>query len=133
MQPFRLARVAAQAEGLRLRGYLRRQMRRAIFAAIAVAFFLAALALGEVAGVLALVARFPVIEAVLIVLGGNLLLALLFLALALSSRPGVSEVEALRLRETARMEMLRLFSTASLIGVATRVLREALQRRRDRD
>jgi hypothetical protein len=133
MQPLRLARVAAQAEGLRLRSYLRRQIRRAVFGAIAVVFFLGVLVLGEVAGVLALATRVPAIEAVLMMLAGNLVLALLFGAFALVSRPGAAEAEALRLRETAWMEMLRLFSTGALIGVATRLLREALQRRRNRD
>ena len=80
MRAVRLAKVAAQAEGLRLRRLVRRLAKRAAFGAVAAAFGLAALVLLHVLVFLALVdfAGMLGFWAALIVLGLDVVFAGLF-------------------------------------------------------
>ncbi|MBN8893134.1 MAG: hypothetical protein J0H91_22870, partial [Rhodospirillales bacterium] len=86
MRTLRLAQMAAQAEGLRLRRLARRVAVRAAFAAAAGVFLLAALAAVHVAVVLALACRMPPQYAVLWVAGGDVRLALILFLLARRAR-----------------------------------------------
>ena len=49
MRPFRLARIAAEAEGVRLRGMVTRIAMRVVFAVIALIFVMGALGIRHVA------------------------------------------------------------------------------------
>ena len=101
MRGIELLRIAAQAEMLRLRALVARQLRRAVFGAIAVIFVFAVLTLAEVAGWQVLRLYVESLSATLILLGINLVLAAVFGFLAARSSPGHTEQEALRVRRDA--------------------------------
>jgi threonine/homoserine/homoserine lactone efflux protein len=124
-----LLKTAAEAELLRLRTMMARQVRRGIFGAVAAVFGVAVLALAEVAGWQALRLKFQPIPTTLILLGINLVIAAAFGVLAARSAPGHTEREALRVRRQA-LETARgsLVVTAALPAV--RLLRGRRTRRR---
>jgi len=139
VRTLRLAKLAAQAEGVRLREMARRQARRVLLALIAGVFAVAFLAAGHVAIAMSLVPRFTPLQAVLIIGGGDLAIALLFGLLATVSRPGVAELAALRVRRDAVRgveESLTvpalIAGTARLVGGETliRLISRILSRRR---
>ena len=101
MRSINLLKIAAEAELLRLRAMMARQVRRGIFGAVAAVFGLAVLALAEVAGWLALLLKFQPIVSTLILLGANLAIAAVFGVLAARSSPGHTEQEALQVRQQA--------------------------------
>ncbi len=101
MRALRLARIAVEAEGLRLRYNLRRTVTRAVLGLIALAFLLAALAFGEIAGWFWLRMHFERPATSLIVAGANLVLAAILGLLAGRSSPGRVESEALAVRRRA--------------------------------
>jgi uncharacterized membrane protein len=117
-----LLKFALEAEILRLRAMVKRQGRRAAFGSTAFVFALAVLALGEIAGWQGLRLRFEAISATLILLGINLVIAVVFGLLAARSSPGHAEQEALRIRQQA-LDAARgsLFITAA-VPVATTLL-----------
>jgi cobalamin biosynthesis protein CobD/CbiB len=96
-----LLKIAAEAELLRLRTMMARQVRRGIFGAIAVVFGVVVLALVEVVGWQALRLKFQPIPATLILLGVNLAIAAVFGVLAARSTPSHTEHEALEVRQRA--------------------------------
>jgi hypothetical protein len=134
MRPVRLARIAAEAEGVRLRGMMTRMLTRVIFAVIALVFVLGALVFVHVAAWYeirtALDLSYLVTAAIL---GGvDLLIAIILLVLASRSAPSRVEVEALEVRRKA---LEGLSSTLSLTQMAMPVLRivsGATRRRRRR-
>ena len=128
MRSFNLLRVAAEAELLRLRAMLVRQGRRAAFGAVAVIFVLAALTLGEVAGLQVLRFYVAPISATLILLGINLAIAAVFGGLAARSAPGHVEREALRVRRQAVDAARGALTLTAALPVATTFL--GLRRRR---
>ena len=129
MRSINLLKIAAEAELLRLRTMMARQVRRGIFGAVAAVFGVAVLALAEVAGWQALWLEFQPIPTTLILLGINLAIAAAFGVLAARSAPGHTEREALRVRRQA-LETARgsLVFTAALPTV--RLLRGRRTRRR---
>ncbi len=118
-----LLKIAAEAEVLRYRCMAARQGRRAAFGAVALVFMLAVLALGEVAAWLALCLRFAAIEATLILLGINLVIAITFGLLAARSSPGHAEREALRVRQQSLDAARGMLSLAALVPVGNTLLR----------
>ncbi len=120
MSGVQLARFAAQAEFFRLRALLRRQAFRAIFAGVAVLFALAALAGGHVAGVLALCAYVTPMQAILIVAGLDLIVAIIFAAIASRDVPGAVEREALALRRATAEQAIEAVAVATLINRVVR-------------
>jgi hypothetical protein len=128
VRSFNLLRVAAEAEVLRLRAMLVRQGRRAAFGAVAVIFVLAALTLGEVAGLQVLRLYVASISATLILLGINLAIAAVFGGLAARSAPGQVEREALRVRRQAVDAARGALTLTAALPVATTLL--GLRRRR---
>jgi hypothetical protein len=121
VRSLRLAGVAAQAERLRLHCLARRMAIRAALGGVAAVFVLLALAGAHVAVVVYLAACIPVTHAVLWVMAGDLLLALLFAWLALRmSRPGPAERDARLLRDEALLPICDLISVGR---VAMRVER----------
>ena len=123
MRSVNLLKIAAEAEVLRYRSMAARQGRRAAFGAIALLFVLAVLALGEVAAWLALYPRFAAIEATLILLGINLVIAIVFGLLAARSSPSLAEREALRVRQQSLDAARGALSLAALIPVGNTLLR----------
>jgi hypothetical protein len=101
MRATELARAAAEAEGLRLKLLARRQVSRIVYGAIALVFLVAVLAVLHVLAYIGLRTRFDELYALLIVLGGDVVLLLVFALLAAFSSPGALEREALELRQAA--------------------------------
>ena len=101
MRSLNLLKLALDAEILRLRAMAARQGRRAAFGTIALVFALAVLALAEIAGWQGLRLKAEAIPATLILLGINLVIAVVFGLLAARSSPAHAEREALRVRQQA--------------------------------
>ncbi|MEA2790764.1 MAG: hypothetical protein QOG73_3170 [Acetobacteraceae bacterium] len=103
MRPFRLARIAAEAELVRLRGMMTRIMTRVIFGVVALFFLLGAMVFAHVAAWYEI--RIGLDQSYLAtagILGGaDLLLAIILLLLASRSSPSKVEVEALNVRRRA--------------------------------
>ncbi|MDE2575811.1 MAG: hypothetical protein KGL55_10930 [Rhodospirillales bacterium] len=125
MQHLDLLRVAGEAEWLRLRALARRQRGRALLAAGAGVFLLAALVLAHAALWLVLRGHGSALRATLLLGGGDLALALVLLAIAARSAPGSAERDALALREKAIGALLR---EADLLRLATALWRVARRR-----
>jgi hypothetical protein len=121
VRSLRLARIAAQAELLRLRLLLRRQANRAMLAVAAVFCAVAALATLHVAAAMALAEYVTRLHAVLIVAAFDAALALLLAALAARDTPGEIEREALRLRRAAVEQAIDTVAVTSLLNRALRV------------
>ena len=128
MRAVRLLQVAAEAEILRLRYMLRRHGMRAAFAALAVVFGLSVLMLVDVAGWQVLRLYVAPIYATLILLGINLLITLVFVALAARSSVSSPEREALMIRQRALQEVRGSLAFTAVIPV-TRSLLGARRRR----
>ena len=103
MRPFRLARIAAEAEGVRLRGMATRIATRAIFGVTALFFVLGAVVFGHIA--VWYEVRTALEQSYLAtagILGGaDLLVAIILGFLATRSTPSRVEVEALDVRRKA--------------------------------
>jgi hypothetical protein len=121
VRSYRLARVAAQAELLRLRLLLRRQAVRALLAMAAAVFAAAALVALHVAGAMALAESLSVVQATLVVAGVDALIALILMALAARDTPGAVEREALQLRRRALDEATEAVVLTTLLGSLRRV------------
>ena len=102
---------------MRLRAMLARQGRRAAFGAVAVIFVL-----GEVAGWQVLRLYVAPISATLILLGIDLVIAVVFGVLALRSSPGHVEREAIKVRRDAFDAARGALSLAAALPVATSLL-----------
>lgn len=123
MRSLRLARVAAQAELLRLRRLARRQAVRAVCGAIALVFLLACLTALHVAGYLALLrAGIAPLWAVLIVAGFDLAVGLVLLGLAARDVPDRIEREALQVRQAAQQQLAEAAAMTALVGPLLRSL-----------
>jgi len=130
MRLLQLARIAAEAEALRLRRIARGCASRAARAALAVPFLIGTLGFLEAALWLVLAARLPGWQAALAAAGVNLVLGLL-LALPVLRAPPVDPVarDAAELRDQAvagLRERVRLSAAVvDLIGALTAWLRRA--------
>lgn len=122
MRPLRLARVGAQAEVLRLRRRVRRTVIRAVYAVTGALFAFAALTFAHVALFLAIQRNLGSTSSALIVLGGDLLIALICVLLARVSSPDQIEREALQVRRQAQRQLEATIAAASLAAPAARLL-----------
>jgi hypothetical protein len=122
MRALRLARIAAEAEVLRLRRRARRTGIRAGFAGVAVVFGIAALCFGHVAVFVALKHSFGPTSSALIVLGGDLLIAVILASVASISTPDRIEIEALQVRERAVQQIEEAFAAAALAASLSRMV-----------
>ena len=131
MRPFRLARIAAEAEGLRLRGMATRIVTRIGFAVVALFFVLGAVVFAHVAAWYEL--RIELNQGFLAaagILGGvDLLLAAILGFLASRSAPSRVEVEALDVRRKAIEGIAGALSLTQLVIPLLR-LASGLGRRR---
>lgn len=117
MRTLRLARIAAEAEGLRLRRQAQRVVVRAVFGVIALVFLGCALAFAHVAVWFALRVNGDVAPwaTALIIAGGDAAIALFLLLIATRSSPGRVEQEALEVRRRALADATSGFAFASLL------------------
>jgi uncharacterized membrane protein (DUF485 family) len=124
MRPVRLARIAAEAELLRLRRIAVRLGIRAAYGAVALVFLIMFLAFVHVTGFLALELVVAPVYAALIIMGVDLLIAVVFGALAARSSEDRIEREAREVRETAVQQLGRSLSLLALFTPMTRQLRK---------
>lgn len=122
MRPVRLARAAAEAEGLRLKRLVRRQVLRVVYAVIALVFFLATLGVGHVVGWMLLRTRLTDLQALLVLLGADALLLVVFGLLAAVSHPGAVEREALEVRRAATSQLGREVAAWATLRPLLRIL-----------
>lgn len=104
--PQDLVRLAIAAERLRWRLLLRRGATRAGLLLAGLIFLAAALAVLHLLAYTLLLRRFEPVESAAILLGADLVLALLLMVSAARMGPGRTERDALALRETARTQLL---------------------------
>jgi len=121
LKPLRLARIAAEAEGLRLRYAAQRTITRVIVGLIAFIFLLTSLAFFHVAFWFWLRRHFESPATSLIVAGGDLLIALMFGLFAARSSPGRLETEALAVRRRALENATSTLTYSTLVAQALRV------------
>lgn len=125
MRAARLARVATEAEFLRIRHMLKRQGMRAAFGALAVVFALSTLVLLNLIGWQLLRLYVQPIYATLILLGINLAIAIMFAVLAARSLPTHAEREALRIRQDALQAAQGALAIATLVPLVGKLLRSS--------
>jgi uncharacterized membrane protein len=101
MRTLQLARVAAEAEALRLRHNVRRTAVRTALGLAALCFLLGAIILCHVAAWWRLSMSWDAPSAALMVAGADLVVAVVLALLATRSSPGRVEAEALALRRRA--------------------------------
>ncbi|HLJ05754.1 MAG TPA: hypothetical protein VKT26_05755 [Acetobacteraceae bacterium] len=123
MRALRLARIAAEAEGLRLRHRAQRALIAAILASIASVFMLGALVFCHLAAWFYLRAHWQPPETALILAGADVLLALVLVLVAARSTTSRVEVEALAVRQRA---LESIGSTLAISALATQLLRIAV-------
>jgi hypothetical protein len=131
IRPVRLARIAAEAEGVRLKGMATRIVTRVVFAVIAFVFILGALTFAHVAAWYGIRVGLEMsFLATAGILGGiDLLIAVILLFLASRSKPSRTEIEA---REVRRKALEGIGSALSVTQMALPVLRIASGMRRRR-
>jgi hypothetical protein len=130
MKTLDLARAAAQAEGLRLRRLVRRQAMRAVFGAVCVVFLLAALVLLHAVAFTALAPYLTPLQDSAVLLGGDLVVAVIFGLLAARDTPDAVEVEAKQLRDQSLGAIRESIVFATLLGPLGRLAERALGRKR---
>jgi Zn-dependent protease len=123
MKTLRLVRVAAEAERLRWQRFARRLVVRAVLGAIAAFFALAAVVVLHGLGYLALREQVSALIAASIILGVDVVLALLFGILASRGGPDAIEREALVVRQTAVAEIGKTFALLALARTVASLLR----------
>ncbi len=128
MRTLRLARVAAEAERLRLRRTVRRTAVRAALGVVAVVFVLIAVLLGHLAAWLALVRALPPIGAALILAAADIIIAAVLAVFASRGVPDKLAVESRLIRDQALAEIKSTFSLWILVRAAVRILREIRRR-----
>lgn len=123
MRTLRLAKVAAQAEGLRLRRLVRRAVKRVAFGAVAAVFALAVLVMLHALVFLALTgfAQMLPFWAALIVFGIDAVFAGIFGLLSRGGVPDRVEVEAQQLRDNSLREMRNAGALSLALGPAGRM------------
>jgi hypothetical protein len=123
MRPVRLARIAAEAEGVRLRAMATRMVMRVVFAVVALVFLLGAIAFAHFAAWYWL--RTDMAQsfyiATGIVGGADLVIALILGFLAGRSTPSRVEQEALEVRRQAIIGIGSFMSMTQMIVPALRL------------
>jgi hypothetical protein len=132
MRTFRLARIAAEAEGLRLRQRAQRTVIRAAFGMIAMGFLIGAVIFVHLAAWYWIRQTLRDEYAALILGGADFVLAMVLAFLATRSAPGRVELEALAVRQRAVENAVSSIAVSSLIFQAVRLLSNLLRRPRSR-
>jgi hypothetical protein len=116
MRSIELAKVAAAAEALRLRRIARRQAFRAVYGVVAAVFILAILVGVHVMLWIVLAGGVTPVQASLIVLGVDALIAAIFGFMATRNSPDMIELEAKAIRHQALVEMRESLRFMSLVA-----------------
>jgi hypothetical protein len=132
MRTFRLARIAVEAEGLRLRQRAQRTVIRAAFGMIAMGFLIGAVIFVHLAAWYWIRQTLRDEYAALILGGADFVLAMVLAFLASRSAPSRVELEALAVRQRAVESAVSSIAVSSLIFQAVRVLSNLLRRPRSR-
>ena len=126
MKTVDLGRAAANAEVLRLKRMIGRQVTRAVLGVVAVVFLIGALILLHVVGYVALAPYLTPLEDSAVLLALDLVIAIICGVLAMRNSPDSIEVEAKLLRDQSIMAMKESLKFAALVGpvgaAATRLL-----------
>jgi hypothetical protein len=117
MRAGNLAKIAAEAETLRIKHMLKRQGLRVAFGLVALVFLVAVLVFANIAAWQVLRMYLSPIYATLVLLGINLLLAIIFGVLAARSAPSRTEREALAIRQRALGEARNSLALTALVPV----------------
>jgi hypothetical protein len=123
MRATNLLKVAAEAEILRIQFMLKRQGIRAAFGLVALIFILGVLVLANVAVWQVLRMYIEPIYATLVLLGINLVIAVIFGILAARSSPSSTERDALQVRQRALREARSSLALGALVPAAGVLLR----------
>ncbi len=133
IRSLRLAQIALQAEGLRLRRLARRTAVRVSMVLVALPFLLACFGFFETA-LWEWLSRHLLPEfAALITAGVNLVIAGVLLLIAALSRDSRVEIEALQVRQRALEDATRQFTIAAMVTPVVRLVLDQLRRRRYKD
>ena len=130
MRTFRLARIAVEAEGLRLRQRAQRTAIRAAFGMIAMAFMLGTVIFIHIAAWFWIRESWEHQYAALILAGADFVLAMVLAFVASRSAPGRVELEALAVRQRAVESAVGSIAVSSLMFQGLRVLTNLLRRPR---
>jgi hypothetical protein len=134
MNPVRLARIAAEAEGVRLRGLMTRLASRVIMGVIAFLFVFGAVVFAHIAAWLEIRADLDLTPlATAGILGGiDLLVAVILGLLASRSSPSRVEVDALDVRRRALQGISSTLSVGQMLIPVLRLITNVRRRRRYR-
>jgi uncharacterized membrane protein len=121
MQPVQLARIAAQAEKLRLQRIVRRQVIRAGCAVVALVFLLAFFALLHLFAIVEIARSLGPATATAIVFAVDLVIAIILGVMAMRSSPDAVEQEARQVRDRALAQMKDAVAMAALLGPVGRL------------
>ncbi len=118
-----LGRAAAQAEFLRIKRLIHRQMMRAVWGAVAAVFLVAVLVMIHVIAYFALVPALlsPLLGAVA-VFAFDLVVALIFGIMAMRSAPDAIEVEAKIIRDRSLYEMKQSLAIGAIVSSVSRLV-----------
>ncbi len=121
MRTVDLGRTAAQAELLRLKRLIRRQINRVVWGAVAAVFGIAFLTMVHIVGYeLLLLALSPLLSSV-IVLAVDLVLLVVFAMFALRGAPDPVEAEARLVRDEALAEMKQSLAVTAIVSPLARM------------
>ena len=132
MRSLSLYRIAAEAEGLRLRRMSQRTVTRVAVGAVAMVFLTAALIFAHLVGWFWLRTMFSELVAAAIIGGGDLVLGLILVLFAAVSSPGRVEREALQVRRQALAGAGSVLAPMALATVAVPALRLGAELMRSR-
>jgi hypothetical protein len=124
-----LGRAAAQAEVLRIKSLIARQITRAVMGGVAAVFLVAVLVMVHVVAFIALGPLLPPLWDAVVILAFDLVVALLFGLLAAKSTPGPVEAEAKVIRDQALSEMKESLAIAAILSPLGRVAVRAAGRK----
>lgn len=126
LRPVGLVRVAAEAEGLRIKRQIGRSVTRVMLLLIALVFLVGAVVFAHVAAyyLIRLQLLWTQYSAAGVIAGADFVLALVLVAMSLTSRPGRVEREALEIRRRA---LANIGSTMAISTMTAPVLRMVLR------
>src|SRR6476646_4447846 len=130
MRTLRLARIAAEAEGLRLRERAQRTAVRVALGMVAMIFVLGVLVFLHIAAWYWIRQSWQREYTALVLAGADFVLALVLAFVAAHSSPGRIEVEALAVRQRAVESAVSSLAMSSLAMQGLRLLTSMLRRRR---
>jgi hypothetical protein len=130
MRSFRLARIAAEAEALRLRHRTRRAVVRGMLMLVALSFLLGAAIFCHIAAWFWLRLYWQQPGSALILAGADVVLAAFLALLAARSSPGRVEVEALAVRERAVDSITSTLALSALVAQVLRIAADFFRRQR---